>query len=434
MKRKLISVGCLLSLFLLVQAQSGSLKAQNQDETTKTKVTTIVEMKPIVSTIAFRQAANLDYNVYFSPRDMTLRPTPMVAIQVSFSKESADGGGQEIWIAEPDGKQPKRVVSRVRGSIDDIQWSPDGTQLCYRVETDTPEKGLYIAEVPSGKTTQISQTETRNPQWTADGRDLLFWHISLEQKGWQAYRASDVKGAGQLTIAAADEEILLEPGVFSPDGQRWAAKQGVVVIKTLATHQRIAFSLSNREPTPQYDLGTASVMAPQEHSVSLNFMQWSGDSQWLYLEVAARRSEFPPPSQSLLLNTESGKVVSLREQSGKVVHRSEEILAHPKKGENVVMGDWMPGDGHRLFLLVEPVGLDPNRFISPEAVNDMAVELSRTEALRLIYDVDADTTQQIEVSRGHFGGGFGKKERTVWSPDGRSAWLSSGFYDFSVVY
>jgi gamma-glutamyltranspeptidase len=118
----------------------------------------------------------------------------------------------------PDGRSPRRVVSRVDGwaAERDPAWSQDGNTIAFSAMTHEGAD-LWTAPASSGLAHRVTSMpgDERWPSWTADGR-IVFSH---RPRGgtWQLYlAAADGSGAPQrLTLDDAAEW----QGQVSPDGQ-----------------------------------------------------------------------------------------------------------------------------------------------------------------------------------------------------------------------
>ncbi len=109
--------------------------------------------------------------------------------------------------------------------LQDGQFSPDGQQVAYGVQTsnaeaETDHSALYLHTLPSGETRQLTNGVTKDsmPRWSPDGKRLAFF--------------STRSGKNQLYVIAADGGeaqalTTLPQGVsdgpaWSPDGQQIA--------------------------------------------------------------------------------------------------------------------------------------------------------------------------------------------------------------------
>ena len=126
-----------------------------------------------------------------------------------------------IWTMTPDGRSPRRLVSRAGAWISerDPAWSPDGRSIAFSADTDGAFD-LWVAPASGGEARRLTTLagDERWPSWTRDGR-LVFSH--RERAGrWQllAVAADGSSAPSPLTPGGAAEWH----GVVSPDGSRLA--------------------------------------------------------------------------------------------------------------------------------------------------------------------------------------------------------------------
>jgi len=126
-------------------------------------------------------------------------------------------GKREVWIADYDGKNPRKITSN--GSINlSPQWSPDGKKILYT----SYMKGspiLYAQDLASGAVEAVSDTEGLNiaGRWSPDGKKIALT-LSGKTSPELYILELDSKNYIQLTSNYA---IDTSPS-FSPDGKKLA--------------------------------------------------------------------------------------------------------------------------------------------------------------------------------------------------------------------
>lgn len=83
----------------------------------------------------------------------------------------------DIWLARTDGSAPPRQLTHTQGSESDIDWNPDSLRLAFSAKRDTDEVAqIYVLDLSGGEAERITSLSTgaRAPQWSPDGRRLLF--------------------------------------------------------------------------------------------------------------------------------------------------------------------------------------------------------------------------------------------------------------------
>jgi Tol biopolymer transport system component len=161
--------------------------------------------------------------------------------------EQGDG---QIFIAGIDGTGVRQVTHAPNGAWSPA-WSPDGTRIAYEALDSGHLLGLYVLDVASGESTQITgvnvdyeragdatlmPAQPLQPQFTPDGSSLVYTGSS---DGHPVIRTVPVAGGeSALLIGPRGDLRDAENGSVSPDGslvtflgrigrpepQRWVAK------------------------------------------------------------------------------------------------------------------------------------------------------------------------------------------------------------------
>lgn len=83
----------------------------------------------------------------------------------------------DIWLARTDGSSSPRQLTHTKGSESDIDWSPDSRRLAFSAKRDTDDVAqIYVLDLSGGEAERITSLSTgaRAPQWSPDGKRLLF--------------------------------------------------------------------------------------------------------------------------------------------------------------------------------------------------------------------------------------------------------------------
>jgi len=118
------------------------------------------------------------------------------------------------------GERPVNLTND-RALDTDPAWSPDGRQLAYSSDKDSAHLQLWIRDMPSGHSRQVTHltTQPQGATWSPDGTRLAFFTVTGM---WRAAEIAvlDVASGTVTTV----HETLAQPGTptWSPDGMRLA--------------------------------------------------------------------------------------------------------------------------------------------------------------------------------------------------------------------
>lgn len=120
-------------------------------------------------------------------------------------------GISTLYAVNPDGGGETRVA-RVRGSINQIAWSPDGRRLAFDVTvqgvSESTMTGIYVVEADGTGLTRLTDesTDATGPTWSPEGTRIAFtrnrdvWVMNADGTGQQRltrHRASESVGCWQ---------------------------------------------------------------------------------------------------------------------------------------------------------------------------------------------------------------------------------------------
>lgn len=138
-------------------------------------------------------------------------------------RSARDGGG--IFVMTTSGGVPRRVVA---GPGWNPSWSPDGRQLLYGrptagvspYSTATGVSGLWIADVQTGETRQITPAYALAPQMSPDGGRVAYWGLGDGTAAGGVQRDIwTIRVDGSDAVRVTNDEAVDWSPVWSPDGR-----------------------------------------------------------------------------------------------------------------------------------------------------------------------------------------------------------------------
>ena len=96
---------------------------------------------------------------------------------------------QGLWLMYVNGSRPKRLTnpqfrptrswSRFRRGDYDPRFSPDGTKIAFMRHFGGETWHVIIVDTKTGRQRDLSRGQTTDglPDWTSDGKRLIFWHV-----------------------------------------------------------------------------------------------------------------------------------------------------------------------------------------------------------------------------------------------------------------
>ena len=144
------------------------------------------------------------------------------------------GYGSELWLADADGRDPRRLLSEPAGIITFARWSPDGQRLAYILMPDSqvpfPNGELWLVNAGDGETRFVAAADAGHGYafaWSPDGERIAFVGRDNPDDPQVSQSASALRS--NLYLAGLDgsvepitrfEAARVEAPRWSPDGNR----------------------------------------------------------------------------------------------------------------------------------------------------------------------------------------------------------------------
>ena len=93
--------------------------------------------------------------------------------QIAFVSDRS--GSPEIWLADQDGSNLRKLTSFNGPWLGSIRWSPDGKTIVFDARP-AGHSGIFTMPVSGGLATPLQQNafEERRPTWSHDGQSIYF--------------------------------------------------------------------------------------------------------------------------------------------------------------------------------------------------------------------------------------------------------------------
>ena len=126
-----------------------------------------------------------------------------------------------LWIMNPDGSNAKQITNPIftENKNEKLQYrlgdfdpkiSPDGTKIAFMRQFAQDDWRIMVKNIFTGEEKDLSKKKTIDamPEWSSDGKLLIFWHIDKK----------NVENMGIYTIKSNDgsdrKKVLLPKGFF----------------------------------------------------------------------------------------------------------------------------------------------------------------------------------------------------------------------------
>jgi len=170
---------------------------------------------------------------------------------LAFRSDAAEAGQAQVWIAPASGGAP-RPITRVKGQISDLRWSPDGRSIAFLfVEGSSQETGaltaykpdsgpvletieeqrIAVADVATGRVRPVSPANlyVYDYDWSPDGK--TFAAEAAEGSGTNNYWIAQlytVDGVSGRTKSIWKPPLQIGCPRWSPDGREIAVIHGIM--------------------------------------------------------------------------------------------------------------------------------------------------------------------------------------------------------------
>jgi TolB protein len=149
---------------------------------------------PNGTTIAFDAAAGKGVNIFTLSHGTHPAPLPLSVgafngdpaysadgTQISFDQDAGPSAPtvHGIFIANADGSNPRRVTTGIRTTQafdTQSQWSPDGKRLVFMSVKNGKQAAIFVVNIDGTGLKRLTpwSLDAGNPDWSPDGREILF--------------------------------------------------------------------------------------------------------------------------------------------------------------------------------------------------------------------------------------------------------------------
>ncbi len=143
--------------------------------------------------------------------------------RIAFASVERNGRDWDIWLADAEDPDSRRMVYEASGFFTPASFSPDGTRLLLNEFISSTESRLHLLNLQTGEARQI---DDRRPEvnrtvrygaaeWTRDGEKL--WLVSDRDQNFRQLRLHN-PATGEEEILTGDIPWNVESLALSPDG------------------------------------------------------------------------------------------------------------------------------------------------------------------------------------------------------------------------
>ncbi|HEV8357849.1 MAG TPA: prolyl oligopeptidase family serine peptidase [Gemmatimonadales bacterium] len=154
----------------------------------------------------------------------------------------AFGSGNQITVVPIDGSAPAKKMIAANGTLDDAQWSPDGSRLAFVSNRgDHAFVGVYTDSATPIRWIAPSTSRDESPRWSPDGRRLVFVRqpgaggtpqpvLERRPEPWALWTADAATGVARELWKAPATLRGSPPGTDGGVNLHWAAGGRIVFL------------------------------------------------------------------------------------------------------------------------------------------------------------------------------------------------------------
>ncbi|MHA2283343.1 MAG: TolB family protein [Promethearchaeota archaeon] len=133
----------------------------------------------------------------------------------------------DIWIMNADGSQAKKLTEPKIGKNFtppfgdfDPKLSPDGSKVAVMRHLDGPNWHIIVVDVKTGKERNLSKSVATDavPEWSSDGKLLIFWHVDLKNLKNSGLYTMRPDGSNRKRIPLPRGYFYTMPAFFPGEG------------------------------------------------------------------------------------------------------------------------------------------------------------------------------------------------------------------------
>jgi Tol biopolymer transport system component/serine/threonine protein kinase len=200
-----------------------------------------------------------------------------------------DGGGKELFIANADGSNPRRLARNTISGAD-AAWAPDGGKIAFTCFPDGawPKGSICVVNSDGGGLARLTNGSLRAsfPLWSPDGTRIAF--VARDDRN--AIYVMNADGGNQLKLADAASEFF--GFAWAPDGKKIAYATDhegnfeIYVINSDPSHQTNLTRRLAEDTLPQWspDGKKIAFISNRDGKTSLYLMNSDGGEQRKVLE------------------------------------------------------------------------------------------------------------------------------------------------------
>lgn len=143
--------------------------------------------------------------------------------QIVYRHETEGGPTSEIYVMNSDGSGKRNITNRPNQQDNAPAWSPDGTLIAYASSGGTEPAGLFVVEPDGSNRRRLTTGLDEYPAWSPDGTKLVFERQTNGPTQFDLWVVNaDGSGATPLVRSRADDQ----GAAWSPDRTRIAFQSG----------------------------------------------------------------------------------------------------------------------------------------------------------------------------------------------------------------